>query len=182
MEVPGVDPDTFLTYRINMTGEFMTFGAGGLLWKDASNTPVPPETETVKRIPITEHELQWKKVKYPPWAAISNCRGKVNSTNAFGFDPETLLFLGASAHRSFSGFTSLRKAKFNWSLTYRFQERRIPMEVPNLSGDTVAGWNHVWRGAGDNQNWDKLKKHTDTGAYLTYQTADFTTLFYQGDT
>lgn len=165
---PDVPEGTYLTHRISLGGDILTLPESGLQWQAANDDGIKDVAADVAPgmvIPTIEHQFTWHFVPSPPFAAMKNAYGKVNSALQYGAPAETLLFLGADANRDIT--TEGTKA---WTLDYRFQEKALK------AGGVIAGWNHFFRpdpGAGQN-SWQKiLRKDGNT----VYETADFSSLF-----
>ena len=71
--------------------------------------------------PAEEFTLTWYRVPRPPWDAIRDLRGKVNSATFLNFAAGTVLFLGAETKRDFQVLDPGM-----WRLAYRFKVRTVP--------------------------------------------------------
>ncbi len=131
---------TFLEHRIAYGGEYLTWPNGGIRWaNDAagvaeysqssgkvdaaqldSKFKVFDDVNVGITIPTVEHSLTYNYVRFPPWTGIRNCIGKVNSVAIMNCVPETLLFTGATAERSYS-----TQGAPTWKLEYRLSEKCI---------------------------------------------------------
>ena len=172
----GIEPITMVTQKISTGGEFVTWPSLGLQWErsgDWAGQPFPGEpanrnsvviddVQASMMIPIIEHETNWQYVPYPPWKAIRACIGKVNAYPIFGAMPETLLFLGAEAHREITT-NGLRM----WNMTYKFAEKNMN---PNDSSNP-QGWNHYLRPDGPSAGqFMRLKKRMAGGMSVLVNT------------
>lgn len=138
---------TFLEHKVNFGGEYLTLPNNGVRWDqdpagENTFTPQAGKYDTTQAdknfrvfedvnvgitIPTIEHALTWHYVRRPPWTGIRNCLGKVNSEIHMNTAPETLLFTGASAERSYStaGIPT-------WKLEYRISERCLNYPLRGL--------------------------------------------------
>lgn len=147
----GNDTVTFVTYKVSVGGEFLTYPSNSLRWDQPSDTtlvdspgaPLSPrylsvgdDTQAAVIIPLLEHTLTWTQVAFPPWRAIRTCLGKVNAYNFCGTPPETLLFMGCEASRDVTN-QGIRC----WNLEYKFAEKN---QNPYNLNDP-QGWNHFLR-------------------------------------
>jgi len=160
----------FLEQSIAVSGEFLTWPNQGVRWETGTEGSAFIAGNNDKRwvvnedikvgivIPMLDHTLTWNYVKSPPWDAIRNCIGKVNQDAFNGCAPETLLFLGATASRSFStiGFPW-------WKLGYKFAEKC--MNAPLKPKDVPQGWNHFLRPNGANTKFERLVKANGDPVY-----------------
>ena len=170
------EPDTYLSYNMRMSGEFVLTKGAVRKWTAAPAQPVP-EGLAVQWAPIAEHRITWHRVVNPPFTAMRNCRGVLNNAAFLGCPTETVLFEGANVSREFQGFAEGGTAEevgdpfLSWKVSYVFREKTIPIGDGNF-----AGWNHNWNRFPENAptGWDKLVTEDGKG---NYPTADFTTLF-----
>jgi len=173
-DMPEIESDTFLTYRLDFGGEMMTVPGQALQWQNAANVPVPEELKAVKRIPIIEHHLSWKRVITPPWSAIRSTVGKVNNAAFIGVGAEQLLFDSCRADKEFIQVDELQSPQYGWRLDYVFRQRTITGLGANQ--DNTFGWNHFWRSLGDVPAWDRLIVGGNENARM-YELASFSPLF-----
>lgn len=166
------DPDTpegtYLTHRISLGGDMLTLSESGLEWEnnnDDGKKDVAADVAPGMLIPTREHQFTWHFVPSPPWDAMRDAYGKLNTNLQYGAAAETLMFLGADAERD----VTIDGARA-WTLDYRFQERALK------AGGIVVGWNHFFRpdpAAADN-SWQKIKRKD---GLFVYETTDFDPLF-----
>jgi hypothetical protein len=129
---------TFLEQRITFGGEYLTWPNNGVRWADAApgagvsgsagqyapgqegdkNFQVFEDINVGVVVPTIEHSMTWNFVRRPPWAGIRACLGKVNSAQHMNCVPETLLFNGCTAERTYSTAGSP-----TWKLEYRLSEK-----------------------------------------------------------
>lgn len=144
LELPGPEPDTFLTYRMDLGGELIKVPAHNLHWRDKPNEPPPKDGVINYRVPITEHHLTWHRVINPPITAIRTCRGLTNNALFMGVQDGSMLFDGATMEREFTTFDSFESGQWAWALSYVFLERR-------------QRWVETWRADPvDDPGWDAL--------------------------
>jgi hypothetical protein len=168
-DLPPPQPGTYLTYRMELGGEYMTLSGQTMHWQSDGSLPVPPDAVPTLRAPIAEHHLTWHRVAAPPWTAIRHCAGTINQSAFVGAAPETMLFDGATAVKQFLGVNELQQPQFGWKITYVFREKTIK------TGYGVFGWNHRYRCVPrDAPGWDRL---ADVNGQCLYQTSDFAPLF-----
>ncbi len=115
-DLPEIEDDTFLTYRMDLGGEFMTKPGQSLKWEFGPEPPaeadVPPEAVPTVRVSISEHHLSWSRVLNPPWNVIHESKGLVNAEVFMGYPPETMLFDGCSANKEFVQLDELLEPQF----------------------------------------------------------------------
>ena len=142
---------TFVSYKVSISGEFLTYPSSALRWdqpsdqslSDNPSNPIAPkftatgdDTMASVIIPMLEHTLTWPQVAFPPWTAIRSCIGKVNAYTFCGAPPETLLFLGCEASRDITS-EGIRC----WNIEYKFSEKnQNPLNPLN-----PQGWNYFLR-------------------------------------
>ncbi len=168
-KMPNIENETFLTYRMDFGGEYVEIPSQSMQWSDASGVPVPPEAVPTVRVPVVEHHVTWHRVINPPWTAIRNCAGTVNSAAFMGSPAETVLLDGVTADKEFVNIDSLNTPQFGWRIRYVFREKAIKW------GRNVYGWNHAYRSLpADDPGWSKLVDQAGEGLY---RTSDFIPLF-----
>ncbi len=146
---PGeFNPGVWLSYRATGGVEAMVVEGRGLKWKATSPgddaTPIAEaDIHLVQQIPITNHLLTFHRVHSPPFTAMRNFLGSVNSARdnpIKGIETETLLFAGWSLDREFIFPVDFDDPKAGWRLSYTFSEKRVTI-APNR----IGGWNHLYR-------------------------------------
>jgi hypothetical protein len=164
------DPETFLTHKITIGAEMMTVPPRMVLTENAST--VAPDVEDIMTdedapitllMPTAEHQLTWKKVLSPPFGAIYDSIGKINSNAFLNAKVGTLMFLGVDANREFT--TGGQKP---WTLDYRFSHR---VALPANVVGAPFGWNHFY--VPKLGIWVKLRFNGEHA----YQSVDFQGLF-----
>lgn len=179
------DPVPFLQHQVTVGGEWITIPGETLEWANYASEDVNEDVQAGVFVPILEHQVSWPRVVSPPFQAMRDTIGKVNSTTgtfATGtFAKETLLFLGAELSREI-----MSNGSRAWNVTYRFSERRV---VSSDSADTVGqdpdlpgGWNHFYGGdaataSGFYPGFYRLQRTTDEPIYAL---TSFTPLFQTG--
>lgn len=154
-----LDPVTNLTHSISIGGEYITLDdEAKLAWyrADGSTTMVGTGWESVKKglqagFPVCtqEHTVQWHRVVSPPFQAIIERIGSVNSDavqyKTLTYPPETVLFLGAEMSHDI-----LSNGSRAWNVTYRFSCRILEAyrvaDLSKLTYNSVSygGWNHFF--------------------------------------
>lgn len=117
---PDIPKGTVLTYSSDLGGETITIPGRAYTW-GAGGDKLPADVNPGVFMPTGSYTLKWDRVASPPWSAIRNTRGKINSTAFHGAAARTVLFLGARASRQFE---FLHGATL-WSLEYSFAERAV---------------------------------------------------------
>jgi hypothetical protein len=125
--------------------------------------PLAADAHLLKRIPVTEHHVTWHQVASPPWDAIRQLQGKVNSQAFLGCAAETLLFEGAEAQKVFRA--GAEGPSFAWQVRYVFRERSVKY------ASEVYGWNHAYR------TEPAGFARATSGSACLYDLGDFTALF-----
>lgn len=162
---PEVDPSTHLSYRMAYALDTSEIPAEGWRWADQPATVLPDALRLVRTVPITEHHLTWKQVVGPPWEAIHELQGTLNSAEFLSCPRGTVLFAGVEASKLYRSEADASYPEFCWEIHYVFRERSIKC------GGRVFGWNAVYRA--DPAGWGEL---TNGGQGL-YDFADFAALF-----
>ena len=162
---PENEAGTHLSYRMLFGVESQELLPGGWKWEDQPELPAPADLVVPKTLPVTEHHLIWHQVIFPPWDAIRNLQGKVNSDVFLGCPAGTVLFLGAEANKLYRSAWDAGASEFCWQIHYVFRERALKQ------GGQVLGWNHFWRP--DPPGWAMLTG----GAGPLYEAADLSVLF-----
>ena len=125
-------PITLVTESLEPTAEFVTLSGNGLEWADTPGQPIESGDEPTILNRIVDWVYTIHQITTLPRAFI-NLIGSVNNEEVishslnFTFDPEVLLYQGASPRRIIT--TEGTEA---WEVTLRFTARRF-------------GWNKWWR-------------------------------------
>jgi hypothetical protein len=186
------DPVELLSHRWSIGGEFLTVPSTGWVW-NFDGADVDRELSLGIMVPTIEHQITWPRVQNPPFTAIRNCVGRINSvpiTFSTGtVIEETLLFLGADMQREI-----LSSGALAWEMSYRFSERKVDAGDFGLTSDANSGgWNHFYRSddqfATDNPKvgFYRVKgklTYTGDGTYSgsnknPYELKDFSALFVE---
>jgi hypothetical protein len=170
--MPTLQQGTFLTYRMDFSSQSVAMPGYSLHWDNVPDAPIPPESNPILRVPVVEHHISWHRVDDPPWTAIRNCIGCVNSSTFLGAPADTVLFDGATAGKEFVSLSDLSEPQYSWKLTYVFKEKAV-----KYSGDPPAiyGWNDSYRSLpADSPGYDRLLDANDGPLYAD---VDFSNLF-----
>jgi hypothetical protein len=147
----GGQQNTFVTHKVTIGGEYLLLPGASLQWATASDPtydktlyPAGPPPALIQAqnnhagitIPTIEHSLHWSYVLFPPWTAMRQAMGRVNSLSFAGAPNECLLFIGFDTSRKMTS-QGLRL----WELDYKFSEKNYNAINPNLP----QGWNHFLR-------------------------------------
>lgn len=161
-EPPEPPTGTFFTYRQTFGGEIVTIPGRVYHWEDNQGV-VPDDINFGVRRGESEHHLQWHRVPKPPWRALQQMRGRVNSVAFLGAPIGHLLFPGAEVSREFDRDP---EATPLWTIGMTFIER-------NISYNGVEyGWQHVFR-----ENPAGFVRLLDGNNRPAYEEGDFNTLF-----
>ncbi len=153
------DPVTMLSHSISIGGEYITLDdqakirwgeySGGSYTEATTNNEPLKGQEAGFPIPTMEHSIHWHRVVSPPFQAIYDSVGCLNSVpmqfNVGTFYPQTVLFLGAEISRDV-----MSDGQRAWSVTYRFsikkldEERVATASQLNYNGNKYGGWNHFF--------------------------------------
>jgi len=172
---PDNDPETpsgtFLSHDREASIEMMTIPNHGFVWSTAPKDPLPADIDTAIKIPTITHRLTWSNVTEPPWAALREKIGCINTNAFFGAEPETVLFVGYSSQIDYD-----TDGVALYTLVYEFVERNITYD-PGGGGAVVPGigWNEFFR-PGHATPWQRLE-NASTGSTNTYATVTFLELF-----
>ena len=172
-EGPTAESGTRLTYRINFQIQEVDINGAGLYWH-GSTTSLGANASVVKTVPLTEHILTWKQVLFPPWTAMRELQGKVNSVEFLDCPPGTLLYEGVGVNKLFRSDLQDGASEFCWQLEYRFLQRII------YQGASRFGWNAVYRK--ETGKWENVVLGKSAGYELNsgtpfYESGDFNALF-----
>ena len=155
-DMPKPEGDTFLTYQMNHTGEFDKISGATMYWQDQTTGGLgdalaeDPGVIGSLRVAISEHNLTWHRVVYPPWNAISQIKGCVNHAPFCGYPAETVLFEGSTHRMTFTTFNGAGQTLWAHEMTYIFKEKthvnfRPFYETKTQESKLVYGWNHIYR-------------------------------------
>lgn len=172
-EGPTAESGTRLSYRINFQLQEVEINGSGLYW-NGSTTSLGANDAVVKTVPLTEHVLTWKQVLFPPWTAMRELQGKVNSVEFLDCPPGTLLYEGVGVNKLFRSDLQDGASEFCWQLEYRFMQRII------YQGAFRYGWNAVYRK--ETGKWENVLFGKSAGYELDsgtpfYESGDFNALF-----
>ena len=170
---PTAESGTRLSYRINFQLQAVDINGSGLYW-NGSATSLGADAVVVKTVPLTEHILTWKQVLFPPWTAMRELQGKVNSVEFLDCPPGTLLYEGVGVNKLFRSDLQDGASEFCWQLEYRFLQRII------YQGASRYGWNAVYRK--ETGKWENVVLGKSAGYELNsgtpfYESGDFNALF-----
>lgn len=129
----AIAPLTYLTYRMKLDYETVTFPGGNLYWPGNLEATFPTAAQGTLRLPVTHHRLTWHRVVNPPWTAIRQTSGTWNNAAFLGAAAGTLLFDGANADREFLSISELNEPQYGWNIEYAFRENPLALQ----SGQTL---------------------------------------------
>ncbi len=151
----GDSPIAIVTEGLESSAEYITLSGEDLMWEEQDGPPLQPGDATAVTRMVdwvyTIHQL----TNLP--ASFGALEGYVNNSQVFShslnraFDPETLLYQGASPRRIIT--TEGAEA---WEVTLRFTHKRF-------------GWNKWWRSGYDIPQ----PMYTFNGEYKPFPQADF---------
>ena len=170
---PTAESGTRLSYRINFQLQEVEINGSGLYWRD-SVTNLGAGAAVIKTVPLTEHVLTWKQVLFPPWTAMRDLQGKVNSVEFLDCPPGTLLYEGVGVNKLYRSDLQDGASEFCWQLEYRFLQRII------YQNNYRYGWNAVYRK--ETGRWENVLFGKSAGYELNsgtpfYESGDFNALF-----
>jgi hypothetical protein len=128
-DLPEIEPQTFLTYRMGQSTEMVTFTGEALYWPGNPEAAFPADAEGRLLLPVTIHRLTWHRAVNPPWNAIRLSSGTFNDAPFLGADAGTLLFDGAVAERQFLRISDLDAPEFGWRIEYFFREKPLATQA-----------------------------------------------------
>ncbi|MBN2581410.1 MAG: hypothetical protein JXB10_20685 [Pirellulales bacterium] len=128
-DLPEIEPQTFLTYRMDRGTETVTFGGDALYWPGNPEATFPSAAEGRLLLPVTIHRLTWHRAVNPPWSAIRVSSGTFNDAPFLGAAEGTLLFDGAAAERVFLRISDLDTPEFSWRIEYFFREKPLTTQA-----------------------------------------------------
>ncbi len=164
---PTVPNGTILTFSSDLAAEYVTIPGRTWRWNIDGNPAVSDDLSPGVLIPCEDIHLSWRRVPLPPWDAIRDLRGLINSDDFLGHAAGTLLFLGARMQRDFQVIdTGL------WRIDFHFKAK----ELRSTADSTVRlGWNHFYRAQADaSEHWLEIQ---DADGNPPYASGDFSTLF-----
>jgi len=168
-DLPEPEPHTFLTYRMDSWGQYLALAQQSYTWESQPAQAVPADAFPSIRIPYPQHRVQWHRVLDPPWEAIRQAIGCVNTEEFLGAPAETLLLEGLTADHEFIALDAFDEPAYAWRLQYVFREKAIKY------GGGVYGWNHAYRPLPTTApGYDRLCDANGAGLYTK---ADFSVLF-----
>jgi len=132
------------TRKQTIGGQFMKMPWHGFFWEDDEHrSPIQNEDVRVgKFIPTIEHTVSCLYVLNPPFRAIADRIGCVNSEASADFTKSLIPGI-ETAELLFIGCDGERKPMFNgksaWNLTFKFSQQTIK------DGVNRYGWNHFYR-------------------------------------
>ncbi|MBR0191939.1 MAG: hypothetical protein IJQ31_07735 [Thermoguttaceae bacterium] len=156
---------TSLTYRLSWESIDVELpSASGWVWTD-SGAAIPEDLSVVQRIPQAVHTIIWSRVLNPPWTAIQQMQGKVNSVEFLDCPAGTLLFEGAAANKLYRSTFQQGESPFCWAITFTFRQKAVHHD------SQTYGWNHFFRTS--DGSWAMVQSNQKK----IYDEADFKTLF-----
>ena len=164
----GSSQNTFVSHKVSVGGEFMSWPANSLRFGEASDpssgategreTKVGEDAMIGVIIPLIDHQITWHHVPFPPWAAMRVCVGSVNAYPFAGAPAETLLFLGADSSREVTN-----EGVRAWEMEYKYNEKNMnPFDSAN-----PQGWNHFLRPDGYSAGTFQIVNRRAPGGYTT---------------
>jgi hypothetical protein len=123
-----VAPQTYLTYRMELGYDSVTFPGGDLLLPGNPQVTFPADAQGTLQLPVTHHRLTWHRVLNPPWTAIRQTSGAWNDAEFLGAAAGTLLFDGANAEREFLSLSELNEPQYGWNIEYSFRENCLALQ------------------------------------------------------
>lgn len=158
---------TAVTYQLKVAASDVLVSPEGWHWQDTGGN-LNNDTVFYKRVPVTEHHITWSYVSYPPWTAIAQIQGKLNSSQFLGCGVGTLLFEGAEANKLYKPGYGLDEgaASFVWQIKYLFRELTV-----KINGGSY-GWNAIARGTSG--TWATI---LNTNNRTLYDSDNFNLLF-----
>lgn len=167
--------DTYFTCQSDSALELYTLKGRGLKWIDGV-TPVSPDFSATIQIPVTNYNLEWKRVYSPNWTLIDSLSGMINKT-AFRIPvknitcaPGTLLFAGYNDNVEFL-YDDFTDPQIYFSVGMSFIHKRIPNQES-------SGWNYFYRDTPGFEGWVKLVDKQSNKPQ--YEEGEFNFLFRQG--
>lgn len=155
-DLPGVPTGTYLDFNSDHGAEWVT--VPGRVWKwSADSEPLGEDHNPGLLMPTEDITLTWSRVTSPPWNAIRDTKGKINSSQLMNYEVNKVLFVGARARKSFQ----LTEQTF-WTLDYSFRVR-------------AQDWNHRYRE--NPEGWAAIE---DNGGGSPYAATSFDGLFQYG--
>jgi hypothetical protein len=158
---PDVPEGTYLEFSSEVSSEFLTLPGNKLYWGTfAEANKLPDEVNGGIQIGSEDFQLTWSRVPVPPWSAIEDKKGKVNSSTFMGHAAGHVLFMGASRRRMFQ----LQDTAL-WTIGYHFKTRS-------------EDWRKQYRTEpAGNAGWEFV---VDADNNKLYETTSFDSLFQFG--
>ena len=185
-----VPVDTWASYKRRASAEFQTIPSRFLQWKDTADG-VSEDANYAIIVPNAEHEIDWHRVKRPPYQALSRLKGTVNASSIKlpgypeVFERGTLMFLEDSESVEI-GADGTQSEK---TLSYVFAERNVhvmqaPGDIKSAHDSDAIGWNHLFRERTKNADDETLEagwyEVESADGKPPYAYADFRLLFREG--
>jgi len=167
----------YVDYSFSSNKEALYLPGRQMVWE---NEPEQIIREADAALPfyqtVIEHTFTWYNVTKPPFTAIRELAGTVNSVpwppqgQKFQAPRGTLLFDNASGSVRTYTNPEPNVAQPGWTITYVFKEKQI-FDGGNFKG----GWNYVYREApADKVGWQQVQFNNGD---LPYRETDFDPLF-----
>jgi len=170
-DLPDVPQGTFLSYSSELGTEHTT--VPGRTWQWQGGGDVPADQAPSILVPTEDIRLTWERVPSPPWAALRDKRGMVNSGNFLNHTEGTVLFLGARTSREFQV-----QGDGLWRLDFHFKVRAMP--ATNTSTGKF-GWNFGYREDATGEKWQRIQARQGAAVHrYPYGQTDFQALFQFG--
>ncbi len=170
-DLPNVPLGTYLHYSSDIGAEYVVVPGRFWTWGDGLPVPVPEDVNPGILVPTEDFTLTWSRVPLPPWTAMRDLRGKINSATFLGHAVGTVMFLGVRTARDFQiEDTGL------WRLEYHF---KVNAKESTKTANLKLGWNFFWRkedAAGE--HWIDIED--DATGDAPYAAGDFSALFEFG--
>jgi hypothetical protein len=177
---------TWAEYKIKQTGAKRAIPKSHLQWASDGQQVEGEDVEDSVFLIESDHVVTWHNVPQPPWQAIGDCEGCVNSAawrvpsiNTV-FAAETLLFLGATTALKLDIDSTNNKRSLEYtfrSRSWRAGQQGSGNRKPTTGSytGTVYGWQYIIRP--DVSGGFTFDKPVRPDGSELYSTADFATLF-----
>lgn len=110
---PAVDSVTFGTVDLAFSGEFLSLPTNHK-FQFVTSGKASSQSQGVL-VPNIEYSITRHQIPFLPVTIIKGLMGRINAAAWYGFDPETVMFVGGSARRS-----ATTEGLQAWDLDYRF--------------------------------------------------------------